>query len=152
MFIAVDPGTEESAYVIFNDDGRILKFEKAANGRVLEMVRAAEGPMVYEMVASYGMPVGREVFQTVVWIGRFVEACPTPCYEMYRREVKLHLCKSPKANDASIRQALIDRFGPGKEKAVGTKRAQGPLYGIKADVWAALALGLTWFDTKRAAR
>jgi hypothetical protein len=62
--------------------------------------------------------------------------------------VKLHLCKSTKANDASIRQALIDRYGPGKERAIGTKKAPGPLYGVKADVWAALALAVTWHDTR----
>jgi hypothetical protein len=38
---------------------------------------------------------------------------------------------------------LLDRFGPGREVAVGTKRAPGPLYGIKGDEWSALAVALT---------
>jgi hypothetical protein len=98
------------------------------------------------MIASYGMPVGREVFETCLWIGRFVEAWASRGGEyrlVYRREVKLHLCESVRANDANIRAALIDRFGPGKPAAIGTKKAPGPLYGLKGDEWAALGVALT---------
>jgi len=49
------------------------------------------------------------------------------------------------ANDASIRQALIDRFG-GKDAAIGRKASPGPLHGIAADVWSALALAVTHTD------
>jgi hypothetical protein len=58
----------------------------------------------------------------------------------------LQLCGSSRANDATIRQALLDRYGPGREKAVGTKANPGPLYGIKADLWQALALAVTYSD------
>jgi hypothetical protein len=61
--------------------------------------------------------------------------------------VKLHLCESVRANDSNIRAALIDRFGPGKEKAVGRKATPGPLFGLKGDEWSALAIG---FDGARA--
>lgn len=147
--LAIDPGTEESAYVVFRD-GEIATFGKVQNEIVLGIATGFGGAMVYEMIASYGMPVGREVFETVMWIGRFVQAYGVgrDSQRVYRRDVKLHLCKSPKANDASIRQALIDRFGPTKEKAIGTKKKPGPLYGMKADTWAALAVGVTWMDTK----
>jgi hypothetical protein len=62
---------------------------------------------------------------------------------VYRKDVKLYLCGSLRATDANIRAALLDRFGPGREIAVGTKRAPGPLYGIKGDEWSALAVALT---------
>lgn len=75
--------------------------------------------LVIEMIASYGMPVGKEVFETCVWIGRFIQV--GNIYQksnsyIYRKEEKMNLCHSMKAKDSNIRQALIDRFGP-----VGTK-------------------------------
>ena len=77
--------------------------------------------VVIEQVESYGMAVGREVFETVRWAGRFEEAAhPVPVALLPRRTVKLHLCGSPRANDGNVRMALLDRFG-GRELAVGRK-------------------------------
>jgi hypothetical protein len=36
----------------------------------------------------------------------------------------------------------MDRYG-GKAKAIGTKAAKGPLFGLKQDMWSALAVALT---------
>lgn len=72
------------------------------------------------MIASYGMAVGKEVFKTCVWIGRFKEIALSRLKEtkyIYRKDEKINICHSMKAKDSNIRQALIDRFGP-----VGTKR------------------------------
>lgn len=143
--LAIDPGTIESAYVVM-DGLKVVSFAKETNDMVVYKAKQFDD-VVLEMVASYGMPVGREVFETVFWTGRFFQASGVP-NRLYRQDVKLHLCKSPKANDASIRQALIDRYGPGKDKAIGTKKAPGPLYGVTKDVWAALALAVTWQDTR----
>ena len=73
--------------------------------------------MVIEMIASYGMPVGKEVFDTCVWIGRFAEASGMPTNYIYRKDEKMNICHSMRAKDSNIRQALIDRFG-----VVGTKK------------------------------
>ena len=69
---------------------------------------------------------------------------------VYRHEVKLHLCGSARAKDANVRQALIDRFGPGKELAIGRKAAPGPLYGMTGDCWAALGVAVTDADQRAA--
>ena len=68
-------------------------------------------------------------------------------YRIPRKEVVTALCGSSKANDASVRQALIDRYG-GKEKAIGKKKAPGPLYGVTKDVWSALAVAIVWQDRR----
>lgn len=101
-----------------------------------------------EMVASYGMPVGEDVFETVVWIGRFmqVSGCPEKVERIKRHEVKMHLCHNARAKDANIRQALIDKLGP-----QGTKKNPGPTYGVKSHAWAALAVAVTAHETRKAA-
>jgi hypothetical protein len=103
--------------------------------------------MAIEMIASYGMPVGAEVFDTCVWIGRFTQAWPAATVPIFRKDVKMHLCGQTKAKDKNVRQALIDRFGPGKDKAIGKKAKPGPLYGYSGDLWAALAVAVTYYDS-----
>lgn len=156
--LAIDPGTDQSAACLYSTlDDKPLRAWKCCNNELLHFVRneylPTETRLVIEMVASYGMPVGAEVFDTVRWIGRFEQAAiergefAALPYTLKRAEIKMHLCHATaKVNDAVIRQALIDRFGPGKDKAVGTKKNPGILYGYKSDCWAALALAVTFSD------
>lgn len=156
IILALDPGTTHSAWVKYNTgsmlDGppMIRDFGYAANEEVLRWVNDPGycNVFVSEMIASYGMPVGAEVFETCVWIGRFIQAAESwgATARVYRKDVKIHLCGQPRAKDGNIRQAIIDRFG-GKERAIGKKSHPGPLYGISGDVWAALAVALTYADT-----
>lgn len=156
--ISIDPGNLESAFVAFDRTGwgpEITRFGKVPNNELVTMMgnrRADTDHLAIEMIASYGMPVGAEVFDTCVWIGRFVQAWGGPFTLVYRREVKMFLCGNNTAKDGNIRQALIDRYG-GKDAAIGRKASPGPLYGISADVWSALAVAVTWQGThgKRAA-
>lgn len=148
--IALDPGNEHTAWCVV-DGGRPVLFGKEPNREVLNRVRNDWHPLeegyhlAIEMVASYGMPVGREVFETCLWIGRFAEAWERrlgKCQLVYRKEVKLFHCESVRATDANIRASLVDRFGPGKDKAIGKKKAPGPLYGLSGDCWSAFAIGV----------
>ena len=141
--LAIDPGQSESGWVVF-DGKRVVECGVMENNALLEQVDLFSGErMAIEMIASYGMPVGREVFETCVWIGRFIQARHPLRHEyVYRRDCKIHLCGSPRAKDANIRQALIDRFG-----AVGTVKNKGPLFGVKSHVWSALAVAVTALET-----
>ena len=145
--LAIDPGPTESAY-LWLENGLPTAFAKVENDCVLGICRAARhSRLTIGKVASYGMPVGREIFETVYWTGRFDQAYGGDAQRIERTEIKMHLCHTLKGvNDSVIRQALIDRYGPGKDIAIGTKKKQGPLYGITKDCWAALALAVTFHD------
>ena len=147
---AIDPGYEESALVAW-DGQAILEHAIEPNEMLLEYLRheapKAQGPLVIEMMECYGMAVGRTTFDTVFWSGRFAEAWhPQRVERLARRPVKLHLCGHARATDSNIKQAIVDRFGPNAEKAIGRKASPGPLYGVKKHCRAALAVALTWSD------
>jgi len=143
MILAIDPGPERSAYVVWGD-GRVVDSGWLENFdvRVRVSYYAREQQRIaIEMIASYGMAVGASVFNTCVEIGRMGEVAKAHGVDaelIFRKDVKLHVCGSPRAKDANIRQALMDTYGP-----VGTKKHPGPLYGVKSHVWAALAVAVT---------
>lgn len=144
MILSIDPGCTDSAYVLMDENLKPVEFGKIGNQELLnELYRFPRQHFAIEMVASYGMAVGKEVFETCVWIGRFwQEALNFPNKKfIYRKDVKMNLCGQTKAKDANIRQALIDRFG-----VVGTIKNKGWFYGFKSDIWAAYAVGVTYAD------
>lgn len=159
---AIDPGNIESGWVLA--DASTLKpiaFGKEDNDTLLctlfESSIREPGSIDYciEKIMSYGMPVGAEVFDTCIWIGRFTECIVNlsigegykkPKY-INRLEEKLTICHSPKANDATIRQALIDRFAPGVSNyGKGNMKNPGWFYGFKKDIWQAYAVAVTYHD------
>lgn len=157
--LAIDPGNEKSGYVIVEYDGeeirRVLEVGKIENPAVTGMLDrklyANCIDVAIEMVQGMGQTVGQEVFDTCVWVGRFWEiALRSGGYEpkrIYRREEKLYLCGSLSAKDANIRQALVDRYAPGQPNfGKGKKKDPGFFYGFSADMWAAMAVAVTYFD------
>jgi hypothetical protein len=103
--IAIDPGPRESAFVWF--DGEIHRHGKHPNVEILDLLKyhsrnLLEDYCVIEMIASYGMPVGAEVFETCVWIGRFMQAYDVACTRRITRgEVKMR--EYPPSLDRSLR-------------------------------------------------
>jgi len=175
--LAIDPGTTKSGWCLL-EDGAPTDWGWDDNEWVKGMfkwigVEPTNDVLVIEDVGHYGLPVGRDVFETVKWIGRFIERYTGPVALIPRPEVLVNLCgKRQGANDSSVRQALIDRFG-GDEVAVGGKKCQtckgkgwkgagrpvcpecdgdkyetppGVLYGISGHAWSALAVGVTYLD------
>lgn len=142
LIYGVDPGTTETGWVLW-DGERVVRCGIDKNAVFLEQLRghcqdAEPIPMFVEMIASYGMAVGFETFETCLWIGRFIEVWSVlefPWHLCYRIKIKTHHCHSAKATDANINQAIRDKYG-----VVGTKKNPGPLYGVRKHVWSALAV------------
>lgn len=151
MILAIDPGPTESAYVVW--DGRNIQLKgKVPNEHMVAVCRdvsiAPDHSCVIEQLACYGMPVGAEVLETAYWSGIFAQVFGRWRVDRIPRlAVKMHLCHDSRAKDANIRQALIDRFGK-----PGTKHAPGVLYGVAGDIWAALAVAVTWWDGHNAGK
>ena len=149
MILAIDPGTTKSGWVWWKD-GKVQDCGVDTNDTVMySIVWMASNNygsvLALEMIASYGMTVGRETFETLLWIGRFAQFWKDHdgdrCIKVYRQDAKKCVCRTHKASDADIRSALIARLGD-----VGTKKAPGPLYGVKSHAWAALAVAVTAED------
>lgn len=152
VVISVDPGSSESAIVIWNGTSigtaLILPNEDLIR-LLLKSTKLMENHLFsIERIGSYGMIVGQEVFDTCVFIGRLQQVALQAGADVrlvFRRDVKLHLCGQARAKDANVTQALKDRFG---EK--GTKKEQGVTYKLSSHLWQAFALAVYTFDSEHA--
>jgi hypothetical protein len=152
IVLSIDPGTVRSAWLAFDTTaGRPMPdfFGIVPNAELLEVIRNNRNgwvtAVVIEQVVSYGMPIGETTIETIHWAGRFAEAAfPLPVYRVPRLAVRMALCHSGRAKDPNVRQSLLDRFGG--DAAIGRKAHPGPLYGFKADLFAALGVAVTWAD------
>lgn len=142
MLIAIDPGCYDSGVVVMNGD-RIISAEQRNNDGLISQVQCYS-EVIIESLHFMGGSVGREVLDTCVWVGRFMQAAGPERVTLIRRDdLRYHWVQNSAANDASVRAAVIDHYG-GKEIAIGTKKNPGPLYGISGHCWQALALGLAY--------
>jgi hypothetical protein len=146
--VAIDPGPEESTIVeVAREPFSIASKFTASNREARDWINqhsslAGGFEVVCEEVKSFGMPVGVEVFNTVLAVGRFMQLCEARGVNFHlvgRQEVKLFWCKSARAKDSNVRQALIDHYGK-----AGTKKDPGGTYGISSHLWSALAIAGYW--------
>jgi hypothetical protein len=137
IYIGVDPGPEEHGVVWYDSHAkRVIRSENAITTNLVPLLFDFDGIVAIEWIESYGMAVGKSVFETCLEIGRLVDA-PRQLRMIPRRLVKLHLCGTMRAKDPNVRQALIDKLG-----AVGTKKSPGPLHGVSGHLWSALAIAV----------
>jgi len=143
--LAIDPGPTYSALLVWDvatqSIDRTSLPEIIKSDLVCETIGLLQLPVACEHLQCFGMAVGAEVFQTAYWIGEYRATCRLECLPfrpVFRMEVKNAICHNSRATDSNIRQAIIDRLGP-----PGTKKAPGATFGIKADLWSALAIALT---------
>ena len=139
--IAIDPGHVETAVVQWNGAviHRAMFLSHAGVREFLRQEGKTSTLVAIETVSSYGMPVGKEVFETVRETGRYIQICAdndivtiTPT----RQQVVVHLCRRM-GGDAQVRAAIIERYGQ-----PGTKKEPGVTYGLKRDLWQAFGVAV----------
>ena len=160
LILGIDPGNEQSAYALIDEEYRPIRFGKLPNEVMRKTIsdielrnygNRSEGAIkpAIEMISHYGtgMAAGRTVYDTCIWIGRFTEILGSDPALIPRKTVVTNICGNPKAKDSNVIQALIDRFAYGvPNHGKGTKKAPGWFYGFTADVWQAYALAVTYLD------
>lgn len=97
---------------------QLMRMDNRGPQNVIRTVNiyAEEGPQQIEILAP------------ATWMGAF------PAGE---DKIQLHYS----GNDSQVNAALLDIVGP-----KGTKRKQGPTYGVKTHLWAALGVAVTVAD------
>ena len=134
--IAVDPGNQFSAYAEFYE-GELREFGKRRNSELRNLLRCfkKDWHLAIETLHPRGMPTAAEEMEMQLWAGAMIEAfCgfeEEHFTRMKRMDVKMTICGHPRAKDANIRAALIDKWG-GKEMAIGKKKNPGSTKSIQA--------------------
>lgn len=152
--LGLDPGPAESALVEYDAEARaVLVHRKAPNEHVratmlpLLVVRCPPGVLVIETPHARGGIERQAVMDTCIEVGRVVEVwrrLAGDAHHIWRETVKRAILGSAKGTDAQVRAALLDRWGG--VSAIGRKASPGPLYGLRGDEWAALAVAVAWAD------
>ena len=140
--LAVDPGLSRCGIAYLSEEIGIDTdvVPPADAGRMIAAIK--RGTVVIERPQSVGIS-NPDVLRTAELFGWLVSQ--VPCWAevrgIYRREVLKALDVTGKGNrDTAVRARLIEMHGGSKQVAVGIKRSPGPLYGVRGDGWAALAV------------
>jgi len=147
IIIGVDPGPEYSAWVRWQYPNEEILDMEICHSQDLA-VRIGQYPfevLAVEHMQCLGQMVSKSVFDTCYWIGElrsWAKAWATKWFPVFRKQIKMHFCENMRAKDKNIRQVLIDRFGE-----PGRKKTPGKLYGVKKDLWSALAIAVYMADT-----
>lgn len=127
-------------------------FFDAIKSAVEDFVPYEQVPVfVIEGIENFGMPAGRSLFDTAEFIGHLSTLIEQKYgdepQKIFRHEEKMTICHNPRANDATIKRALVDRFAPNTPNyGKGSKKQKGFFYGFKADCWSAFAQAITYHD------
>lgn len=148
--IGIDPGSEETAFALMDGKYTVLEAAKVPNDEFLDCVLPGmlDGgkELAVESIQSYGMAVGKSVFETCYVIGqiqRIAKLNGTACYLYPRPEYARALVGGMKVKDSMVRQALMTRFG-------GDKKGE-PLHLLKgnSDKRSAFAIAVYHADKRR---
>lgn len=149
--MGIDPGPTVSGWAVYDGTDPVV-CGVDGNDDVVAMVKIAQarGPvtLVIERVQNYGRNVGKSLFDTLYWSGRFAQAGYDSGHvvqRLYFMDVRQHFVGKKLARERDVWLKLVERYG-GAERAVGTRKAPGTIAHVKGHARSAFALALTWWD------
>jgi hypothetical protein len=156
IVLAIDPGNESTAFIIWDSKQKIiLNKNKLSNCEFLNLLRQHSFQdtieiVAIEMISSYGMAVGQEIFDSCVWLGRYVEICSKMGLKykfIFRKTIKMHHCGSVQAKDGNVNKVLQQKYGkdnstkePNKVYINEFTEKNNSAKYMNNDLWAAFAL------------
>jgi hypothetical protein len=153
LILAVDPGSERSGWVLYRG-GSVLVAGVSPNLKVRDMVAAGGSEQIgtwcshfaVEVMRPRGEPFSSQAMDTLIWVGRLMEAWEVAAGLDYfvpvvREDSKRFVCGKGGMKDGNVRQGLIERLG-----GPGTKKNPGPTFGVTSHAWQALAVAVTAED------
>lgn len=156
LVLGIDPGPEfcgvalydrELCHVVFSSKNMKVRetLHLISYGSVDQARSRIPDVIAIERVQSYGI-AGSSLLRTSEVVGRLWERAESegkvPLL-LYRRDVLRILDVTGKGNrDALVRERLIEMHGGDRKTAQGTKKDQGPLYGVAGHAWQALGVAI----------
>jgi len=156
LIIGIDPGPEKSGFCLYHHETpRLIDVGYEKNRALLMKIKQSNADgLACENVKCYGMNVGQDIFDSLYWIGRFMQCWMEnhhrACKRIFRGEVCAHFCNNPKATKPQIKRVLMDRFGemPTKKKPVAFYGPRGDIRLVGDHMWDSLAIAVCYADTK----
>ena len=160
MILGIDPGPEESAYAVLDYPSRKIITHGQVDSRVMGDVLGqwlteqeqrlsllSNRPVVaIEGMQSYGIPAGKTIYNTLLWIGRYCQVAigRATVWPLFRPAIRGHFLggvKLPglKTADAKIRATMVQRW-------------LGQTAGFSKDQWSALAIATMAHDLMQAGK
>lgn len=116
--IGIDPGTKESGIVIVEKEMPTFAAKINNPGIIQHLYSMPFYELAIEGMQHYGMPLGKDVFTTLLWAGRFWEAAASRSQSVFfytKPEWTRTICGPYGKKDSDVRRALLARFGDDKK-------------------------------------
>ena len=120
IYIAIDPGNEQTGWVVALKDNSKLIYKNKDNNTVLykKISYFLKNENVIkvgiEYPSSYGMPVNQTLLDTCTIIGILIQICLSNNIKVeliFRKSVKMFLCNSVRAKDAEVNSRVREYVG-----------------------------------------
>ena len=143
--IGIDPGPDGCGWVEYDTGARRVVGCDPCVPLAEAIRRLREAPLCVVAIERWQAgcsSVAQSSIVTIEWAAVLAHVAREAGHDvrwLYRRQVLTELdATGPGSRDALVRARLLEMHGgPG---AVGTKRAPGPLYGMRAHCWPALGV------------